>query len=70
MSEKGNQFTEQLYWHVPVCPTMPHHGTGAIDAGAIAVGRYLDLDPVQGRAVDLIELSPDPFEHVLYGVQE
>ena len=38
---------------------------GTIDAGAIAVGRYFNLNPVQSRAPDFVQLPFKPFKHVI-----
>ena len=43
---------------------VPHDGMRTINTGSVAVGRYLNLDPVQGRAANLVQLSFDPFKHV------
>ncbi|OPL14392.1 MAG: hypothetical protein AVO38_02130 [delta proteobacterium ML8_D] len=42
---------------------------GTINTGAIAIGCYLNLDPVQGRAANLIESCFDPFKHVPYNIK-
>lgn len=57
---------KQLQGHVFVCPAVLHDGVGAIDTGRIAVGRYLNLDPVQGRAADLVQLCFEPLKHLKY----
>ena len=48
------------------CPAVFQEGVGAIDTGCIAMGGYLNLDPVQGRAADLVQLCFDPLKHLKY----
>ena len=47
-----------------VRPAVSHHGMGTIDTGCIAVGCYLNLNPVQGWTANFVQLSFDPFKHV------
>lgn len=57
---------KQLYGHVFVRPAVFQEGVGAIDTRCIAMGRYLNLDPVQGWAADLVQLFFNPLKHLKY----
>ncbi|OEU53780.1 MAG: hypothetical protein BA872_06115 [Desulfobacterales bacterium C00003060] len=48
---------------MPVFPLVLQKSVGTIDTRCVAVGRYLNLDPVQGRAAQFVQLSLDPFKH-------
>jgi len=57
---------KQLQAHVFGCPAVFQEGVGAIDTGCIAMGRDFNLDPVQGRAADLVHLCFEPLKHLKY----
>jgi len=46
------------------CPAVLHDGVGAIDTRCVAIGGDFDLNPVQGWAAHLVQLSFDPLKHI------
>ena len=58
--QKGDERIEEFNRHMSICPTVVHEGVRTVDAQSVTVCRYLNLNPVQVGAIELVQLSFDP----------